>query len=60
MRQGLRPVFDHTTQYVVTVNEVFVRYLMKGSMTVELHEAHAAPSDVAASMATTASGVLAT
>lgn len=39
VRMGLRPVYDHTSQYVVTVNEVFVRYLMKGAMTVELHQA---------------------
>lgn len=35
---GKAPEFDSTSQYVVNVNDVFLQYLLRGRMTIELHQ----------------------
>eukprot|EP00053_Salpingoeca_punica_P015389 m.141614 g.141614 ORF g.141614 m.141614 type:complete len:1355 (-) comp16699_c1_seq4:189-4253(-) len=39
IRKGTRLLFDCVAQYVVNVDEFFLRYLQRGDLTVELHEA---------------------
>jgi protein fantom len=37
LRSGLRLAFDHSSHFKVTVNEAFLRYLLKGTLLLELH-----------------------
>lgn len=39
VRVGRRPVFNESSTYIVTMNDVFIRYLIKDSLSLELHQA---------------------